>query len=231
MVEPEQVRSMFAKVAGRYDLCNRVLSFRRDIYWRRRMVSEMRFFRTMRYLDLACGTGDVALEVAGKFTDVKVLGLDFVPEMISEAHRKIERAGLADRVQAEVGDATAVTCSDGSFDCVGIAFGIRNIPERLTALREMRRLVVDGGRVLVLELVMPENAFLRMCYRPLLRFVLPLPALIFGGDKSAYSYLGRSINEFPKAAEFENLMREAGLRDVYSTGLTFGVCRLFVGVR
>ena len=228
-VQAEQVRQMFAGVAGHYDLCNRLLSFRRDIYWRREMVRAMRFFQTRRYLDLACGTGDVALECARQHPDVAVTALDFVPEMVEAARKKIAAAGLEKRVSADVGDATALDLPESSFDSVGMAFGIRNIPDRLKALSEMRRLAVPGGRIVILELVMPSAPVVRTIYRLMLNSVLPAAAALFSGNREAYHYLGQSILAFPGDAEFRALMEDAGIRDVTSRPLTFGVCRIFSG--
>ncbi len=225
----DQVRAMFAAVAGRYDFCNRLLSFRRDVYWRRQMVKQMRFFQTNRYLDLACGTADVALQCVKDYPEVEVVALDFVPEMVDVAEQKITSAGMSEQIKVAVGDATCVDYPDNSFDSVGIAFGIRNIPDREKTLREMRRLVVPGGRIVVLELTMPEQRLVRMPYAVMLRTVMPMLAALFTGNRSAYKYLGESILAFPSSDKFVGLMRKAGLQKIETFGMTFGVCRIFRG--
>jgi len=220
---------MFATVAGRYDFCNRLLSFRRDVYWRREMVRTMRFFKTGRYLDLACGTCDVAIQCVCDNPQVNVVAIDFVPEMIAAAKKKLRAAGLQERIVAETGDATDVRQPDESFDTAGMAFGIRNIPDRLQALCEMHRTVVPGGRVVILELVMPRHRLIKAVYALMLKTVMPVLAAVFASNRDAYSYLGSSILAFPADEEFMELMRQAGLKNVAAKSLTFGVCRVFSG--
>ena len=149
------VREIFTTVPGRYDFLNRVLSLRRDVAWRRFAVRKMRFFDTFHLLDVATGTADLAIEAARMHPAIRVTGIDFISEMLAPGRKKVALRGLAGRIRLLQADALGLPFPDGSFDAVGIAFGIRNIPDRLAALREMRRVLVPGGRVYVLEMNAP----------------------------------------------------------------------------
>lgn len=225
----EQVRRIFSSIPRRYDFLNHFLSFRRDVAWRRFTVGRMRFFRTRRLLDVATGTGDLAIEAALVYPEIEVVGLDLVPGMLELGREKIRRRGLEGRVRLVEGDALALPFDEGSFDTASIAFGIRNIPDREAALREMARVVAPGGRVLVLELTTPRGALLRALYALYLKGLLPVIGRVVSGDSRAYSYLAESIMEFPSPGEFSGTMRRAGLTDVKATALTLGVAHLHEG--
>ncbi|MFH2074592.1 MAG: ubiquinone/menaquinone biosynthesis methyltransferase, partial [Pseudomonadota bacterium] len=151
------VREIFATITGRYDFLNHLLSLRRDIAWRRFAVRKMQFFDTFSLLDVATGTADLAIEAANGHPGIRVTGIDFSPEMLAVGRQKIAARSLVDRIRLLQADALTLPFPDGSFDAVGIAFGIRNMPDRLRALREMRRVLVPGGRIFVLEMNFPRN--------------------------------------------------------------------------
>jgi demethylmenaquinone methyltransferase / 2-methoxy-6-polyprenyl-1,4-benzoquinol methylase len=220
--------AMFDGIAHRYDLVNRVISLGIDQSWRKKTVKALELQPGGRVLDLATGTGDLAIMVARAHPDVSVVGVDPSQKMLDVGRKKLRETGLNERIELEVGDAQALAFPDRSFDGLCIAFGIRNVPNRLQGLREMARVTKAGGRVAILELSEPRGGVLG----PLARFhvhnVVPtIGALLSGAPE--YRYLQKSIAAFPPAAEFEALMREAGLRIVASTSLTFGVCHLYVG--
>ncbi|MBE0558870.1 MAG: ubiquinone/menaquinone biosynthesis methyltransferase [Proteobacteria bacterium] len=223
------VREIFASIPGRYDFLNHLLSLRRDVVWRRFAVRKMRFFDTFRFLDVAAGTADMAIEAARRHPDIRVAGVDFVREMLVPGRRKIASRGLADRIRLLQADAMALPFPDGSFDAVGIAFGIRNIPDRLGALREMRRVLVPGGRIFVLEMNAPRNRLWRGFFVPYLNRILPVIARRFSQNPAAYLYLVDSITHFPAPPAFLALMAEAGFRDLHRYSLTFGITCLYVG--
>jgi demethylmenaquinone methyltransferase/2-methoxy-6-polyprenyl-1,4-benzoquinol methylase len=230
--DPEQarlIRHMFATVTGRYDFLNRLLSLRRDVDWRRETVSAMRFFHTHRLLDLATGTCDLALEAARNHPGIRVTGVDLVPEMMLRGRAKIRRAGLASRVGLVQADALALPFEDGRFDAAAVAFGIRNMPDRVAALREMVRVTAPGGRVLVLEMALPRSPSLRRLYGFYLNRVLPRVARLFSPNPGAYRYLARSIMAFPDPDAFAALMRRSGLEEVEIRSLTLGVTYLHTG--
>lgn len=227
----EIVREIFATIPDGYDLLNRVLSLRRDVAWRRFAVKKMRFFRTRRLLDLATGTADLAMAAALAYPEIKVLALDLVPEMIRKGQRKVAGKGCHDRIQLLQGDACLLPVADGAVDVAAIAFGIRNIPDRLRTLREMIRVVVPGGQVMVLEMHLPEKAAVRGGYLLYLNHVLPRIARCFTKNPAAYSYLSDSIISFPPPAGFAGLMKEAGLREIRQYPLTLGTTWLHIGRR
>jgi demethylmenaquinone methyltransferase/2-methoxy-6-polyprenyl-1,4-benzoquinol methylase len=224
-----QVRGIFSSIPRWYDFLNHFLSLRRDVAWRRFAVRRMRFFRTNAFLDVATGTGDLAIEAARAHPEVRVTGIDFVPSMLKRGKEKIEKMGLEMRINLLEGDALALPFEDDSFDVAAIAFGIRNIPDREGALREMARVVVPGGTVMVLELTTPRRGPIRALYRIYLNGLLPVLGRIVSGDPRAYRYLAESIMEFPSPEEFSGIMRGAGLLDVKAVPLTLGVARLHTG--
>lgn len=223
------VREIFSTIPGRYDFLNHLLSLRRDVAWRRFTIKKMSFFNTFRLLDVATGTGDVAIEAARIHPEITVTGIDFVAAMLIPGKRKIAEAGLDGRVEMLQADATALPFPDEHFDAASVAFGIRNIPERVMALREMRRVLVPGGRAYILELNAPQNRLWRKAFAPYLLRVLPRVARIFTRNPAAYLYLVDSILHFPPPAEFLALMQEAGFAELEHFALTMGITSLYVG--
>jgi demethylmenaquinone methyltransferase/2-methoxy-6-polyprenyl-1,4-benzoquinol methylase len=225
------VREIFSTVTEKYDFLNHFLSLRRDIAWRRSAVRRMRFFRTYRFLDMATGTADLAIDAAHRHPCIHVTGLDFVREMMDLGRLKIERRRLSDRIRLLMGDALDLPFPDASFDVAGIAFGIRNIPNKIRAIREMIRVVVPGGQVMVLEMTPPSNHLFRGFYRTYLRRMLPTLARLFSPNPAAYSYLADSIINSPTPEGFAGLMDEAGLKKMEKHSLTLGITHLYIGVK
>lgn len=223
------VKDIFASVTDNYDFLNRFLSGRRDVAWRKRTVSEMQFFNTHRFLDVATGTGDLALDCANTYPDVNVVGVDFVQEMVNNGMKKVDTQNLNHRVDLKWGDATNIEYEDDSFDVTAIAFGIRNIPDKEKALSEMKRIIVPGGQVMVLELTTPKSGFWRNTYNFYLNGVLPKLAKWFTKNPSAYEYLADSIMNFSTRREFLALMESMGIKNCRAIPLTFGVCTLYIG--
>ncbi len=223
------VKDIFASVTDKYDFLNRFLSGRRDVAWRKRTVKEMNFFNTNRFLDIATGTGDLALDCAKTKMDVSVTGVDFVQAMVDKGIEKVSNQHLEDRVELKWGDATQLEFDDNTFDVTAIAFGIRNIPNKEKALSEMKRIIVENGQVMVLELTTPEPGFWRSSYSFYLNSVLPKLAKRFTKNPAAYEYLADSIMNFPTRKEFLSLMDSVGLKNCKSIPLTFGVCTLYIG--
>jgi demethylmenaquinone methyltransferase/2-methoxy-6-polyprenyl-1,4-benzoquinol methylase len=225
------VREIFSTIPGRYDFLNHFLSLRRDIAWRRFAVRRMRFFNSFRLLDVATGTADLAIEAARRHPDIRIVGIDFVREMLVPGRRKTADQGLDGRIQLLQADAMVLPFADGTFDAVGVAFGIRNIPDRTGALREMRRVLVPGGRVYILEMNAPRNRIWRAFFAPYLNRVLPGIARLFSQNPAAYLYLVDSIFHFPPVEVFMEMMAEAGFDCMERHPLTFGITNLFIGRR
>jgi len=220
--------AMFDGIAHRYDLVNRVISLGIDQSWRKKTVSSLELKPGARVLDLATGTGDLAIMVARTHPEVTVVGVDPSAKMLEVGQKKLAEAGLTERIVLQVGDAQALEFADRTFDGLCIAFGIRNVPDRLQGLREMARVTKAGGRVAILELSEPRGGLLGPLARFHVHSVVPAVGALLSGAKE-YQYLQKSIAAFPPAPQFEALMVEAGLRIVASTSLTFGVCHLYVG--
>lgn len=222
---------MFDAIAARYDLLNRIISLGLDQGWRRRTVRALELAdraRPLTVLDLATGTGDLALAAAGELEGARVIGIDPSVKMLEIGRQKVREAGLEDRVELRVGDAQALEIEDRSVDGITMAFGIRNVPDRPRALREMARVTRDGGRVAILELSEPQSGVMGRLARLHIRGVVPWLGGVLSGA-SEYRYLQRSIAAFPPPEEFAAQMREAGLEVLEIAPLTFGVVCLYVG--
>ena len=218
---------MFDQIAGRYDFLNRVMSMGIDQSWRRKTVAAMELPSNARVLDLATGTADLALMIARLHPDARVTGSDPSSRMLEIGADKVSRAGLNDRVDLEVGDAQALPFDTNTFDGCCIAFGIRNVPDRGAALREMARVTKPSGRVAVLELGEPSVGWLSPVARFHVRKVIPRLGGMLSGSRE-YRYLQKSIAAFPPADEFVEQMNDCGLRVLEAKPLTFGACTLFV---
>lgn len=219
--------AMFDGIAARYDLVNRVISLGIDQSWRRKTLRALEIGPAHRVLDLATGTADLGIQVAQSEPSVTVVGLDPSAKMLEVGQRKVARAGLAQRVSLVQGDAQALPFADDSFDSVCIAFGIRNVPDRARALREMSRVTRAGGRIAILELSEPRGGLLGALARFHIHTVVPYVGALLSGVKE-YQYLQRSIAAFPPASEFAELMRSSNLSVLGVHALTFGVCHLYV---
>jgi len=223
------VKEIFSTITGKYDFLNHFLSLRRDVFWRRFAVRQMQFFNTCRFLDVATGTSDLAIDTALRYPHIQVTGLDFVKEMLDHGVKKIAGKNLSARINLMQGNALDLPFADDSFDAAGIAFGIRNIPDRAGALRELQRVVIPAGQVLVLEMTFPEIPFMKRFYHLYLNRILPLLARTFSPNPEAYHYLGDSIMDFPPVRGFAGMMKEVGLVDMEVHTLTLGICHLFMG--
>ncbi len=227
---PERMGSgaMFDRIAHRYDLLNRIISLGIDGSWRRRAVRALALSEGARVLDVASGTADLAVEIARRIPASTVVGLDPSEGMLAVGATKVAKAGLTDRVDLVAGDAQALPFEDASFDAVTIAFGIRNVPDRSLALREMRRVTRPGGGIAILELSEPEGGALGALARMHVHTIVPFVGGLLSGS-SEYRYLQKSIAAFPPADVFGKQMREAGWHVARIEPLTFGVAHLYVG--
>ncbi len=227
MVVRDGSGAFFDRIAPRYDLLNRIISLGVDQRWRRRAVRALSLPGEGRALDLATGTADLAIRIARAHPEASVVGVDPSSGMLDIGRGKIAAAALADRVTLAQGDAQALPFEDGSFDGTTIAFGIRNVPDRGAALREMARVTRPGGRVVVLELSEPRGGLLGPLARFHIHAVVPRLGALLSGARE-YHYLQRSIAAFPSPADFAALCEESGLEVREVIPLTFGVACLHV---
>jgi len=225
----EGVAGMFDRIAERYDLLNRVLSFGRDIAWRNRLVRALPQRGNLHVLDLATGTADVLLACARRGPGVaRGVGLDPSAGMLGHGARKIRRAGLDGTLTLFQGDGATLPYADATFDATTIAFGIRNYADYEAGLREMHRVVKPDGRALILEFSLPANAAFRTLYLFYFRNILPRIGGLLSGDFAAYSYLNRTVETFPYGEAFCDKMRRSGFKTVEAHPLTFGIATLYI---
>lgn len=223
---------MFDRIAGRYDVLNRSLSFGQDVAWRKRLRRHVPSDRPVTLLDFATGTGDqILFLLGGKAPIQKAVGYDLAEEMLEIGRGKVAQKGLEDKVTLLTGDAMACPAEEASADLVTITFGIRNVEDVPTALREMYRVLVPGGKACVLEFSLPANRFIKWGYLKYFRHVLPKIGGWVSGDAYAYNYLNTSVETFPCGEAFCDLMRDAGFSDVQAEPMTFGVATLYTGLR
>jgi len=220
---------MFARIAKRYDLMNRLLSMGMDGWWRRLAANQARLHPGDRALDVASGTGDLAFEMAKRVGDSGfVVGSDLTRQMLVYGRRKsLERRER--RVDHQVGDAMALPYKDGAFRAATMAFGGRNVPDLTGAFREMARVLAPGGRVVFLELNRPKLWGFRHLFDFYFHIFTPLAGGIISGDRGAYEYLPRSVDNFEDVQQIAQCMRDAGLSDVKIQPLVFGVANIHVG--
>ncbi|MBX3735741.1 MAG: bifunctional demethylmenaquinone methyltransferase/2-methoxy-6-polyprenyl-1,4-benzoquinol methylase UbiE [Candidatus Didemnitutus sp.] len=226
MPDANAVRSMFSRIAGRYDVANHLLSGGVDFWWRRVLVRRVHDTAPRDILDLATGSGDVAFALAdGLPPGVRITGMDFCQPMLDEAVKKREGSSRWQPIDFRQGDGMALPLGDAQFDALTISFGLRNMADRHKSLTEMRRVLRPGGRLFVLEFSQPF-AWFRPVYYTYLKFVLPSIAAVVTGDRGAYEYLCGSIEQFPDREAMSAEIMRAGFRSVRATPLTFGIVAL-----
>jgi len=222
------VRDMFSRIAPVYDIVNRLMSWGQDMRWRRVAVN-LACPEQGRVLDVATGTGDLALELA-RHTN-SVVGLDFCPEMIKLGRLKAGRKKMAGQIDFILGDALTLPFESDSFDCALNGFVLRNVSDVNLFLSELRRVVKPGGRVICLELVKPQHGAIGALYRFYLCRIVPLLGRWVSGDKKAYRYLPDSVNNFVNIAEFQNTMKRIGFHRVDYRSLSRGTVAVHIGVK
>lgn len=217
---------MFARIAGRYDIANHLLSGGIDYWWRQRLVRAVYDSHAASVLDLATGSGDVVFALAdGLAPRVTLLGMDFCQPMLDEAVKKRDENHRWTHIEFRLGDGMALPLPDASFEAITISFGLRNMVNRAKALQEMRRVLKPDGRLFILEFSQPMVWF-RPFYYTYLKYVLPTVAGIITGDRSAYEYLCGSIEQYPDRSAMSEEIRQAGFNSVRALPLSFGIVAL-----
>ncbi len=205
----QAVRAMFGRIAGRYDLANRVLSARRDVRWRRAALA-MLDGSPATVLDLACGTFDLGIEALAQGKAQRVHGSDFcLPMMVAGSAKRTGHP-----ISATTADALHLPFADGAFDAVVIGYGWRNFDDPAAALREMRRVLIPGGQVLILEFFRPQRLWPRLFYGSFVRWFCPVLGRLIAGDSAAYRYLHDSVHRFVSVDEADRLLRANGFIDM-----------------
>ena len=225
------IQQMFTAIADKYDLLNRLLSFGRDRAWRKFAVSQCGLTPRGLALDVATGTGEMALLLAQRYSESKIVGVDFSPDMMAQARAKLATFPGSERVQLVVGDALRLPFPDNTFDCATIGFALRNVSDIVSAFREMARVVKVGDRVVSLELTRPSSRLVRTIYYFYIFQIASRIGGLISGKKEAYTYLPHSILEFPPPEEVKRIMEGAGLEKVETYRLTFGAATVHVGIK
>jgi demethylmenaquinone methyltransferase/2-methoxy-6-polyprenyl-1,4-benzoquinol methylase len=219
------VRDMFARIAGRYDLMNRVMSAGKDGAWRREVVRVARLQPGASVLDVATGTGDMMIEALRQYPDLRAVGSDFTFEMMQVGQGKPG----AQRIRWCAADALRLPFRDETFDAVTSGFGVRNFIDREAAFCEQRRVLKPGGRVVCLEISRPPRNMLRPLFLLYFNHLVPVAGGIISGQRDAYTYLPQSVSEFLSPEELKVVMERAGLRNVTYRRLMLGTVAIHVG--
>ncbi len=223
----EQVTQMFDTISGSYDGLNRVISFGIDVKWRKRVVALVKKEKPKSVLDIATGTGDLAIQLVQTGAD-KIVGLDISPGMLEVGKNKVRDKALNDTVEMIVGDSEALAFEDASFDAATVAFGVRNFENLEKGLSEIYRVLRPGGTLVVLETSVPTKTPFKQGYRFYTRYILPQIGKIFSKDRSAYAYLSESASVFPYGEEFNNILGKIGFIAMENRPQTFGVATIYI---
>jgi demethylmenaquinone methyltransferase/2-methoxy-6-polyprenyl-1,4-benzoquinol methylase len=223
----EQVEDMFNSIAHKYDFLNRFLSMGIDKGWRKKAISYLKPLAPKKILDVATGTGDLALE-AMKLNPDQIIGLDIAEQMLVYGREKIAAKGWSDKIQMIKGDSEELPFADNNFDAITVAFGVRNFQNLAKGLKEMNRVLKPGGRLVVLEFSKPAGFPYKQVYNFYFTYILPLMGNMVSNSKNAYTYLPESVKHFPEGAAFAAFLKDAGYKDIIVKPLTFGTCSLYI---
>ena len=226
-----QVKRMFDSIAGTYDQLNHTLSFGIDRIWRKKGIAYLRPFAPKSILDIATGTGDLAISMQRKLNADRIIGADISEGMMDVGRQKVAEAGLSEHISFEYQDCTALTYAEDSFDAVTAAFGVRNFEDIEQGIREMYRVLRPDGHVMILELSTPEHFPMKQLYSIYSKWVIPTIGRLFSKEQSAYSYLPASIKVVPQGKVMTDLLSRVGFSEVQARTLTFGICSLYTGTK
>lgn len=225
----EQIKRMFDTIAGTYDRLNHTLSLGIDKSWRRKGIASLRPYAPESVLDIATGTGDLAIAIQKELKTARVIGADISEEMMKIGRQKAEKAGLTEFISFEYQDCTALSYSDCTFDAVTAAFGVRNFEDIRQGISEMYRVLKPGGRLLILELSSPERYPMKQLYRFYSGTVIPTIGKWLSKENSAYHYLPESVRVVPQGKVMTGLLTEIGFRNVHVKTFTGGICSMYTG--
>jgi demethylmenaquinone methyltransferase/2-methoxy-6-polyprenyl-1,4-benzoquinol methylase len=225
----EQVADMFNSIAYRYDFLNRFLSAGIDVWWRKKAIQQLQKIAPKKVLDVATGTGDVAIMTYRMLKPEKITGIDISEGMLELGRKKIEKLGLSNTIELQKGDSEVIRFEDNSFDAITVAFGVRNFQNLEKGLSEMYRVLRPGGKLAVLEFSKSKHKLLSAPFNFYMNVVTPAIGKIFSKNKDAYTYLNHSVQAFPEGQTFLTIMHEAGFTQTYLNKLSFGICTIYCG--
>ena len=224
----EQVEQMFDNIAPTYDKLNHIMSLNIDRVWRRRVMRIVRRAKAHKIMDVATGTGDLAIAMAKRVDRTQILGVDLSEEMLAVARRKVEKQGLEERIMLEKGDAENLDMvTSESIDAATVAFGVRNFENIERGLKEIYRTLKPGGKLVVLEFSMPKNRLVRWVYSQYAHRLLPRIGGMISKDKQAYTYLPDSVEEFPAPERFAEILHGVGFKSVKTRSQSFGIAYIY----
>lgn len=223
-----QVSKMFDNIAPYYDFLNHFLSLGIDIWWRKKAIQELRDLKPQIVLDIATGTGDLAIELAKQLSPKKIIGADISNEMLEIGRKKIKKRQLDKVIEMQYGDSENLSFESNSFDAITVAFGVRNYENLEKGLKEMLRVLRKGGRVVILEFSMPTMFPFKQLYHFYFKNVLPLIGRLTSKDPKAYSYLYQSVQAFPDRQKFIEVLESTGYHSARFKSLTLGICSIYV---
>ena len=225
----EQIAEMFDRIAGGYDITNRVLSAGIDIKWRKKAILQLKQDRPRQVLDVATGTSDMAIICYRLLEPEKITGIDISEQMLAIGRKKVEKEGLTTVIELQKGDSETINFADNSFDAVTVAFGVRNFENLENGLREMLRVLRPGGKLIVLEFSRPRIKIFRGLYNLYMSIVAPEVARWFSQNKKAYQYLNQSARLFPERQEFVEILDRTGYSNTSFKPLSAGICCIYTG--
>jgi len=222
----EQVAKMFDTISENYDGLNRVISFGIDVNWRKKVIELVGKNNPKKLLDIATGTGDLAIMMA-QLNPEKIVGLDISEGMLAVGKQKVAKANLSDKIEMVLGDSENLPFDNNTFDGITVSFGVRNFAHLDKGLKEILRVLKPGGTLVILETSNPTKFPFKQGYKFHTRYILPFIGKLFSKDKVAYSYLSESANSFPFGAAFNNILQKNGFINTTYTPVTFGVATIY----
>lgn len=226
----DQVATMFNRISFRYDLLNRILSIGTDIWWRKKAIAQLRDVKPELLLDIATGTGDLAIE-AMSLKPGKIIGVDISEGMLEIGRKKLFKRGLQEKIELRTGDSEKLLFPDNHFDAVMVSFGVRNFENLESGLSEIYRVLKPGGKLMILEFSKPKNFIIKGLYNFYNQTLLPAAGRLISGDTAAYSYLPASVEAFPEGDSFIKILTSQGFGRAKALPLTFGISSIYTGFK
>lgn len=226
----EQVADMFNNIAGKYDFLNHFLSLGIDKGWRKKAIAEIAKVNPKAILDVATGTGDLAI-AASKLNPDKIIGIDIAAQMLDVGRQKLKEKGLNELITMQVGDSEALPFADNSFDAITCAYGVRNFENLESGLKEMCRVLRPGGKLAILEFSHPKQFPVKQGYQFYFKYILPTLGKLVSKHSTAYSYLPESVMAFPEGQRFCEILAQCGFKEPKARPLTFGITTLYTATK
>ncbi|MCB9045430.1 MAG: bifunctional demethylmenaquinone methyltransferase/2-methoxy-6-polyprenyl-1,4-benzoquinol methylase UbiE [Chitinophagales bacterium] len=226
----EQVADMFNNIAGKYDFLNHFLSLGIDKGWRRKAIAQIAIVDPKNILDVATGTGDLAIEAA-KLDPEKIIGVDIAAGMLEVGRTKLKEQALDELITLQLGDSESLPFGDNSFDAITCAYGVRNFEHLEAGLKEMQRVLRPGGRLAILEFSHPKRFPVKQAYKFYFKYILPGLGKLVSKHSRAYTYLPESVMAFPEGKKFCDILSSCGFKHPHDRPLTFGITTLYTATK